>query len=83
MIVEFNDGSVYYLPKETLLNEYYNLESSKQTEASTAMQLVCHEKMTELGKSGHIQSIMIQYDGSWGVLMDDGCLYDVYMKLNS
>ena len=69
LLVEFVDGSVYYLRRDAV-------EAAGEEEI--ILQLICHEKLTQLGKEGHIRNIAnISCHNDWVVLMDDGYLYDV------
>jgi hypothetical protein len=72
LLVEFNDGSVYYLRTEDV---------TSATPSASSVSLICHEKLTDLNKAGHIIAVINHSHGSdWIALMDDSCIYRIYIK---
>lgn len=72
LLVEFNDGGVYYLRTEDV---------TSATPSASSVSLICHEKLTDLNKAGHIISVINHSHGSdWIALMDDSCIYRIYIK---
>ena len=69
LLVEFTDGSVYYLHRDAV-------EGATSTDST--LSLTCHEQLTQLGKAGHIRAISnIAYQSDLVALMDDGCTYRI------
>jgi hypothetical protein len=70
--------------EKTVQPSFYYLRTEDVTSATpsaSSVSLICHEKLTDLNKAGHIISVINHSHGSdWIALMDDSCIYRIYIK---